>query len=304
VPTFDVVLHTNGGMFRENAQELLASFPSVKDRFELGRGLWLGRLDSDLANALMDTCEPKVLGIPAAVRQYAQMYAYGRDLSPDAEIHRWDDDHRLSRLVAMSRLIHPTTVGFRYAARVRHSDQILTIVPAELYGISPDVYLSPSHTRDWLTVPEAELLAGVDAESEHLTQPSFPKRVSRALWYFDYAQRTYYADLRWTMIATALEALIHTGTANSTRHFKFRVPALAAEVGAPAMTASESDAAYDHRSRLSHGDAFLYDIPQADINVYDKLEETLRLTILKAFREPSFAAVFLEDSRIEARWPA
>jgi|HubBroStandDraft_6_1064221.scaffolds.fasta_scaffold596436_1 hypothetical protein len=291
-------------MFRENAQELLASFPSVKDRFELGRGLWLGRLDSDLANALMDTCEPKVLGIPAAVRQYAQMYAYGRDLSPDAEIHRWDDDHRLSRLVAMSRLIHPTTVGFRYAARVRHSDQILTIVPAELYGISPDVYLSPSHTRDWLTVPEAELLAGVDAESEHLTQPSFPKRVSRALWYFDYAQRTYYADLRWTMIATALEALIHTGTANSTRHFKFRVPALAAEVGAPAMTASESDAAYDHRSRLSHGDAFLYDIPQADINVYDKLEETLRLTILKAFREPSFAAVFLEDSRIEARWPA
>jgi len=304
VPTFDVVLHINGGMFRDDAMRLLETSPHVKDRIEMGQGHWMGQLDADLARAVMDTCEPKVLGIPAAVRQYAQMYAYGRDLPPDAEIHRWDDDHRLSRLVAMSRLIHPTTVGFRYAARVRQSDQTLAIVPAELYGISPDAHLSPSHTRDWLTVPEAELLSAVDAQSEHLTQPSFPKRVSRALWYFDYAQRTYYADLRWTMVATALEALIHTGTANSTRHFKFRVPALATDVGAPTMTTSESDAAYDHRSRLSHGDAFLYDIPQADINLYDKLEETLRLTILKAFRESSFAAVFLEDSQIEARWPA
>jgi hypothetical protein len=109
VPTFDVVLHTNGGMFRDNAQTLLASFPPVKDRIEMGQGLWLGRLDGDLAKALMDTCEPKVLGVPAAVRQYAQMYAYVRELHPSAEIHRWDDDHRLSRLVAMSRLIHPTT---------------------------------------------------------------------------------------------------------------------------------------------------------------------------------------------------
>jgi hypothetical protein len=291
-------------MFRENAQMLLASFPPAKDRIEMGRGLWLGRLDADLAKALMDTCEPKVLGVPAPVRQYAQMYAYVRELHPSAELHRWDDDHRLSRLVAMSRLIHPTTVGFRYAGRVRQTDDGLAIVPAQVLGISPDVYLSPSHTRDWLTAPEAHLAGQVDAQSEHLTQPSFPKRVSRALWYFDYAQRTYYADVRWTMIATALEALIHTGTEGSTRHFKYRVPALAADVGAPTMTTSESDAAYDFRSRLSHGDAFLYDMPQADINLYDKLEEALRLTILKAFREPTFAGVFLDDSQIDARWPA
>jgi hypothetical protein len=236
--------------------------------------------------------------------QYAQMYAYGRELPLDAEIHRWDDDHRLSRLVAMSRLIHPTTVGFRYAARVRQNDQTLAIIPAELHGISPDVYLSPSHARDWLTVAEAQLLAEVDAKSELLTQPLFPRRVSRALWYFDYAQRTYYADLRWTMVATALEALIHTGTTNSTRHFKFRVPALAADVGGPTMTTSESDDAYDYRSRLSHGDGFLSDMPQADISLYDRLEETLRLTVLKAFCEPTFAGVFLDDSQIEARWPA
>jgi hypothetical protein len=204
----------------------------------------------------------------------------------------------------MSRLIHPTTVGFRLAAQVRQNEKTLAIIPAELHGISPDAYLSPSHTRDWLTISESELLAEVDAKSESLTQPSFPRRVSRALWYFDYAQRTYYADLRWTMVATALEALIHTGTTNSTRHFKFRVPALAAEVGAPTMTTTESADAYDYRSRLSHGDGFLSDMPQADISLYDKLEETLRLTILKAFREPAFAVVFQDDSQIEVRWPA
>jgi len=252
----------------------------------------------------MDTCEPKVLGIPAPVRQFAQMYAFGRDLPSDLELHRWDHDHRLSRLVAISRLIHPTSVGFRYAGRVRQNEPSLAIVPAELHGISSEVFLPPSHTRDWLTIGEAQLLGQVDAQAGLLTQPAFPRRVSRALWYFDYAQRTYYADLRWTMIATALEALIHTGRGGNTRHFKYRVPALAAEVGAPTMSTPEADAAYDHRSRLSHGDAFLHDIPQADINLYDKIEATLRLAILKAFREPAFAAIFLDDSQIEARWPA
>jgi hypothetical protein len=70
------------------------------------------------------------------------------------------------------------------------------------------------------------------------------------------------------------------------------------------MTTPEANAAYDYRSRLSHGDALLYDMPQADINLYDKLEATLRLAILKAFREPAFAAIFLDDSQIQARWPA
>ena len=304
MPTFDIVLHTNGGMFRDNAQQLLASFPPINDRVELGPGLWVGRLNGRLAEALMDTCEPKMLGVPTPVRQFSQMYAYVRELDGNPDLYYWDKDFRLSRLVAMSRLVHPTTVGFRYAGRVLQDAQTLEIVPAQPHGISVDTYLSPSQQRDWLTRSEAERLGELDAKSEPLTQPSFPRRVSRALWYFDYAQRTYYADLRWTMIATALEALIHTGRANSTRHFKYRVPALAAAVGAPALTSSESDAAYDFRSRLSHGDGFLSDMPQADLGLYDRLEETLRLTILKAFLEPAFASVFTDDAQIEARFPA
>lgn len=304
MPTFDVVLHTNSGIFREGAQQLLESFPAVNQRIDLGQGHWMGHLQSDLVTSLMETCEPKMLGVSEAYRQYAHLYVYGRDLRADADILRWDHDHQLSTFVSMSRLIHPTSVGFRYAARVRHNGHVLSIVPAVLRGVSPDVFLSPSQTRDWLTVSEAQLLGELNVKAMTLRHPSFPERVSRALWYFDYAQRTYYADLRWTMIATALEALIHTGKANPTRHFKLRVPALAADVGAPSISPAEADEAYDFRSRLSHGDAFLYDMPKADINLYDKLEGTLRLAILKAFREDGFASVFLDESKIAARWPA
>ena len=78
---------------------------------------------------------------------------------------------------------------------------------------------------------------------------------------------------------------------------------VAADVGGPTITTSESNDAYDYRSRLSHGDGFLSDMVQADLTLYDKLEETLRLAILKAFLEPAFATVFTNDSQIEARWP-
>lgn len=304
MPTFDVVLHTNSGMFAPNYQQLTGADPPVTDRVQAVSDLYVQRLDLELAKAIMDTCEPKTLGLMAPVRQFAHMYGYVRELPPQTSVIGWDEDHRLSRLVAISRLIHPTSVGLRYAARVRQDDDSLRIVPAEIHGLALDTFLSPTHKRDWLSKEEAKLAVEVDAQTEPLTQPSFPRRVTRALWYFDYAQKTYYADLRWTLIATALEALIHTGKRGSTKHFTRRVPALAADVGAPALTTDECEAAYDYRSRLSHGDGFLSDMPAADITLYNKLEETLRLTILKAFREANFATIFLDDSQIAARWPA
>jgi hypothetical protein len=152
--------------------------------------------------------------------------------------------------------------------------------------------------------PDVSICGILVAVAEPLQKPPFPPRVSRALWYFDYAQRTYYADLRWTLVATALEALVHTGKGNNTRHFKIRVPALASEVGAKSLTSAEAALAWDFRCRLSHGDGFLFDMPTAHISLYDKLEEALRLTILKAFLEPSFASVFTDESYITKRWPA
>lgn len=304
VPTFDVVLHTNVAMFSPIYQQLAATDPPLERRAQAVSGLFLERLDLELAKAIMDTCEPKTLGVMAPVRQFAHMYAYVRELHPESSMIGWDEDHRLSRLVAISRLIHPTSVGLRYAGRVSQSKDALRIVAAEIHGLAPDTFLSPNHKRDWLSQTEAKFAVELDAKTEPLTQPAFPRRVSRALWYYDYAQKTYYADLRWTLIASALEALIHTGKSGSTKHFTNRVPALATDVGAPSLTPDECEDAYDFRSRLSHGDGFLSDMPTADIALYDKLEETLRLAILKAFVEPQFASIFLDDATISARWKA
>ena len=73
-------------------------------------------------------------------------------------------------------------------------------------------------------------------------------------------------------------------------------------MGAASLTPDECEDASDYRSRLSHGDGFLSDMPTADITLYDKLEETLRLAILKAFTEPQFGSIFLDDATIAARW--
>ena len=298
-------------MFTSGAQHLLESSPPVEERIELGGGLWVGRLESNLAKALMDTCEPVPLGIPKPIRQYAHFYTFVRELDDKAGLNQWDSDLRLQRCVALSRLIHPTTVGLRYAARVLNDPQpdSLKIVPAEIRGISMDFFLSPAHKHDWLTREEAEDLRQLLAIAEPLKAPTFPSRISRALWYFDYAQRTYFLDLRWTLIATALEALVHTGKGNSSAHFKRRVPALAAEVGAHLLSQSEAGEAWEFRCRLSHGNAFLSAISQVstpeeeiDTRLYDKLEDTLRLTILKAFRDPAFASEFADDSRIDDRF--
>jgi len=128
VPTFDVVLHTNVAMFAPNYQQVAATNPPVERRVQAVSGLFVERLDLELAKAIMDTCEPKTLGVMAPVRQFAHMYAYVRELHPQTSLTGWDQDHRLSRLVAVSRLVHPTFVGLRYAARISEDNDSLRIV--------------------------------------------------------------------------------------------------------------------------------------------------------------------------------
>ncbi len=86
MPTFDVVLHTNVAMFSPNYQQLAAADPPVERREQAISGLFIERLDLELAKAIMDTCEPKTLGVMAPVRQFAHMYAYVRELHPQKKL--------------------------------------------------------------------------------------------------------------------------------------------------------------------------------------------------------------------------
>jgi len=302
----DIVIHTNAAIFGN--EETVRNHPPVNQRVSLSSEIWLGRIDGPVAKAVMDTCERKTLGVAGPVRQFAQLYAFVRELPTHESIYGWDRDNRLSATIALSRLIHPTSTGYAYAARVGcDGNGLKEIYPAEIHGISVDAFLSSNRTRDWLTEPEAKILGQLVVP---LCQPAglpLPPRVHNAFWHFEYAIRTYYLDHRWTLVCTGLEALLHTDRIQNTAQFTRRVPKLAAEIGV-SLTVSEAEDAYDSRSRLAHGVSFLTTgsatSPSAtQIQLYDRLEDTLRLAVLRGMQDRLFGDIFRDDNQIRARWP-
>jgi hypothetical protein len=298
----DVALHTNASIFGQQHQ--LEEFPSVEQRIDLSEQIWIGRLDSGLAKSIMDTCEPKTLGIDPIIRQFSQLYTFVRELPQTSDPYHWDHDNQLSGTVALSRLVHPTSTGFAYAARIGYdTDGVKQIFPAQIIGISREGFLSSHRTRDWLTRAEAvQLREIVPALGETL-----PRRVHSALWYHEYAVRTYYLDYRWILVCTGLEALVHTDWKESKKQFSRRVTALASEIGI-SLSPSEASEAWELRSGLAHGASFLVagtDSAQSasHIQLYDKLEDILRTAVLRGIRDQSFRSVLSDDDQIRRRWP-
>lgn len=68
---------------------------------------------------------------------------------------------------------------------------------------------------------------------------------------------------------------------------------------------AEDDAkiAYDVRSQLAHGQAFLYNLRQAEPRIYDQMEAVLRTCIVRSIRDASFAQVFANETSAATRWP-
>jgi hypothetical protein len=298
----DVVIHPNADIF--GREELVKAFPPIKERINLSDDMWLGRLDGAIVKAVMDTCEPRTFGIISPVRQFAQLYSFVREL-PYGDMYRFDNENLLTSAVAVSRLIHPTSTGLTYAARIAYEpDGVKQIFPAQVSGISKDVFLSPNRTRNWLIKAEAKILG----ELVPTISAFLPPRLHNALWHHEYALRTYYLDHRWTLVCTGLEALVHTDRLQNTSQFTRRIPKLASELGV-SISEAEAREAYDLRSRLSHGVSFLSTAAshaatsEAQLKLYDRLEDALRLAVLRGMREKDFQAVFADDDQIRRRWP-
>lgn len=298
----DVAIHTNSGVFGK--EDETTRFPPIQQRIALSNDIWLGQLDLTMAKTIMETCEPRVLGTPLPVRQFAQLYTFVRELPEYSDIYHWDDDNQLTSVVGLSRLIHPTSSGFVYAARVGYeADGVKQIFPAQISGINREAFLSPNRTRDWLTAAEASELR----ELVPTLQQQLPRRVHHGLWHHEYASRTYFLDHRWTLVCTGLEAFVHTDRNRNNAQFTRRVPALALELGINISEAEAADA-YDLRSRLAHGVSFLSTGTSqgpsvSQVHLYDRLESTLRMAVLRAMRDGSFRSVFSLDCQIRSRWP-
>jgi len=292
----DVVVQTNHGWFENKSAPL-----PPEGRFQLTSDLYIEKLDSVASNIVLDFGIPVGYEVMKPVRQYAYFYALVRQLPGPASIHEWDTDQRLQTAVALSRLVRPTSISFRHAARLHYGDDgsLKSAYPAWLTGVDPDSWLAPENNyRDWLIETEMEQLkALLNASSLSV----LPVRLSRALWYYEYASRTYFGEIRWVTVCVALESMLHTSRGYSTRQFVERLPVMASNLGVP-LTVQEAETAYDMRSRLSHGGA-TGKLAPAEEQLYLKLELALRMALKEAILNPTFAMIFADENSIRSKWP-
>ena len=275
-----------------------------RNRFDLIGDIWIERLDEELAKHIQTACEPSHYNIDNFPYD-RHLYAFVRRV-PDVEQSRYEGMGELFAVAALSRLVHPTSVGSRYCALIHHFGlKDFAIQAIQFTGVSPDVFLDQDNRRDWLSVEDCECLRKLMQWVP--SDRAMFGRVHRAYWYHEYALRSYHLDARWPLIVSGFEALVNTNSQEVTRQFCFRVGRLAAEFNVQ-LTERELGRAYALRSKLVHAENFLFGLdsilPKVQHNaLYAKLEALLRLTIKKCLLDDTFAAHFRDREAVEARWP-
>lgn len=296
----DVVIQTTEVTAQASPSRLTAE-PPPKRRFRLANDLWVGELDNQTAARVLDSCEPCGKWVKKPVRPYCQLYSFVRERAPAPPLHTWDSDLRLRTCIALSRLVHPTPISFEYAARITYNSDcaIREIIPGPVRGLGSEAYVVNEDRRMWLTTTDLQELKKL---LKAMRAARLPPRVKRALWHHEFAARIQEISVRWTLICTALEALIHTDRHDSTKQFTKRVSKLAGEL--PTVQFSEDDAkeAYDFRSKVSHGQG-LTSLKQNVRDRYERMEEVLRKSVVQAIHNQDFAKIFRNDKEIRKRWP-
>jgi len=288
---YNVVIHTNAGIY--DPPELETN-PSVKSKIVIVPNLWIEKLNTSEAHKIMDACEPKGFNY-SCKRQYTQMYSIVRRVSDDQE---WDSDEVLQTVIALSRIIHPTTISYEYSAIVTRNseEEIIRVVPGPVSGSGSEVFVADD-TRNWLTEIEINELKKLFTayQSNSLLRP-----VSTCLWYYEYCSWQKYIDIRWTLVSTALESIVHTGRHHSTRQFTVRIPKLAEAVGM-IIQEKEAEQFYDLRSNLVHSG--LGDLSTDNQRLYCLMEELLRRVIKYSIINPKFSAFLADCNQIQNAWP-
>jgi hypothetical protein len=272
--------------------------------------VWLANFDVDFARRILDACEHRGENFHAH-RQYGAPYGFVRVSAPEVPGHAFNFDHdaRLLTCVALSRLVHPTSIGFENAARIRTSgDGHRQVIPHTAYELGAYAFVTDTD-QNWLVpadVPAISKLAAAYLES------TLPPRVSSALWHSEIAARTHYTNVRWPTQVTALESLIHVAGerdprnpkryAGSTRVFVDRLVAIGRNN--PSLSVSEGTLGdiYDKRSTLAHGQSF-GGLDPATKQLVRTTEQLLRNILKACILDRSFASTFASDGAVQSNYP-
>jgi len=294
--TFDVaVFRTN----RIYVDDLIMAEPEIRERTELGHELSIEPLPQNLLAKIVAAYVPVCMqGAPDNTRT---LYAFIRRTTAPSAL--FDSDGTLAIALALSRLVHPTSIGLEESARVVTTGSGLTfennlsVSPGLNQGPASMAWVIDESQRDWLTASDGLELTGL--VDRYFAEP-LTGSLLRALWHHEFAARNSDMAIRWAIVVTGLESLINTGEPRVARQFTERVTALAEGCG---LTISPSDVAdaYRQRSKVVHGHVVGYDAAKKQL--YREVEEILGAAISKALLDHDWRSVFDNKATVKTRWP-
>jgi hypothetical protein len=299
-----VILHVGNPPSHDTANDHWP--PVVQDgstRFDLSADIWIERL-GQLAPKIQKACEPPHYNYDPNKLPHNNLYAFVRRVPTDGG-SKTQALEQLLGTVVLSRLIHPTSTGDRYLARVfDFGGEDSPIEAIERRGISPDVFPG-CKGQDWLSVDDAKELRTL---MKWLSRDkAMHRRVRRALWNHEYAMRSCYLDVQWIFAVSGLEAMVNVGDKDNKWQFRDRVRQLAQEFRV-ALTDPDLSRAWDLRSKIVHAESFLSNLqtilPSTQHRgLYEKLESVLRKTVYRCLMDESYGDCFRDAAAVKALLP-
>jgi len=282
------------------------------EKIQLDNHLFVGRIPD--IREIMNACTPKGYHRPHPHKlwqptpQFGAYYAIVLAIDSNEYDLNWDSDGAILRLVAASRYVHSTALGFGYAARlVQFNGQIKTIMPFpgnHAYMISNKPV---EQQRHWLKPDEwreaFQLASRLPNSKAHQYM-----RIKRAMRTFELTARESELSSKFELLARSAQCLV------GSKPLKQGLQLLAHSVNVQ-ITESEINAFYTVRSRVTHGAGLplprLSENPQdlSDIAkkmekplaAYDRIETVLRRVFSRLILEDSFAAHFESHETVE-KW--
>jgi hypothetical protein len=280
------------------------------DPVQIDGDLWIAALDEELTKWVLDASEPAGRNYHPH-RIYTGGYAFIRSNAPAPKPDEgdFDPDMRLRTAVALSRLVHPTSIGLGHSVRIKtlgETREKWQIVPHTEPGVGENAFVLDV-SDNWLVPTDVPALTGLVRAWDPTT---IPKRIGAALWYHEMAARSYFSDIRWPLLVTALESLVRIKneqdnkgrSVGSTRAFVTRLGQLGRYDPTLSVSEPELIEIYEKRSDLVHALA-LVAMDEPTKALYRKSERLLRGILRKAIVDAGFANLFVTDKTVSAAFP-
>ncbi len=296
----DIIMFTRVFGSIRKSDPIVKEFPPIEGTIELTKDISISTKLSDKATGILKKLSPQGLNYEYQL-SCGHVYSFIRKIPANSTLKSWDEDQKLQKCAALSRIIHPTTVSFMYSARLilDQSEKIKEIGLGVRGGIGSSAYVADP-SRNWLTEKNAEDLAKLIYAFE---MNPVKKDVQIAFWYHEYASRLYELDIRLALVTTALEALLGV---QGTNYFKIRILKLADALQLGNINGAKAKKMYELRSRVVHGKGLRPSDDKSnseEIELYSEMENILRSALRKAILEPEFAEFLNDKEEVDKKWP-